>query len=521
MFSLEDILGGRVSRAGDALEYFAQSSGNSLAVSDDTRVLSYSELAKELLIWKHELQDKGLRAGDRCVVVMENCTTAISLFYAIQSLDAWPIIVNARMTFNEIHWIIDHCKPRLVVFLGAESPPAAAHSKTMSAERLNLAGASIVGHLATKSEPVFDDAAQQTGVLIYTSGSTGKPKGVMLSHRTLLFNAAVVAQERGYSPEDSIYGLAPLSHSLGLGVLLSAMHSGAHYRAVARFDPADFVRLALAHKITVFNAPPAAYHRLMTYIEANDIDVSETRLRILGAGSAPLDPLLKERVTSAFRRPLHNGYGITETGPSIAFSRPNSPAPDMSIGPPLPHVETCIIDPKGRAVSIDDVGELWVRGPGLMLGYYKDPAATEAAFRPGGWFASGDLVSEDASGNLHVRGRLKELIIRSGFNVYPAEIESILNNDPSVAASAVVGKNVDGNEEIIAFIQPHRGQQPSIERLRTRLRESLAPYKQPSRIFVLEQLPQTATGKVLKHALVVSPQSESGSDEIADAAGKN
>jgi acyl-CoA synthetase (AMP-forming)/AMP-acid ligase II len=299
------------------------------------------------------------------------------------------------------------------------------------------------------------------------------------------------------------------------------MHSGAHYRAVARFDPADFVRLALAHKITVFNAPPAAYHRLMTYIEANDIDVSETRLRILGAGSAPLDPLLKERVTSAFRRPLHNGYGITETGPSIAFSRPNSPAPDMSIGPPLPHVETCIIDPKGRAVSIDDVGELWVRGPGLMLGYYKDPAATEAAFRPGGWFASGDLVSEDASGNLHVRGRLKELIIRSGFNVYPAEIESILNNDPSVAASAVVGKNVDGNEEIIAFIQPHRGQQPSIERLRTRLRESLAPYKQPSRIFVLEQLPQTATGKVLKHALVVSPQSESGSDEIADAAGKN
>jgi len=504
MIGLEAILGGRVHRLGLAFETLVRTFRDLPAVSDGTRDLSYAELAREVSDWAEVLQDAGLRPGDRCAVIMENCATAVSLFCAIQRLDAWPILVNARSTFVEISWIIEHSQPRLVLFAARESSASQAHARAMGANQHLPWGVLAIGPRFAQPELVFEDGAKQTGALIYTSGSTGKPKGVMLSHRSLLFVANVVAEERGYQPGDSLYGLAPLSHSLGQGgVLLPALHSGAHYLAVAAFDPAHFVRLALAHKITVFNAPPAAYQRLMAYVEAQKVDVSRTRLRILGVGSAPLDPLLKGRVERAFRLPLHNGYGITETGPTVAFSRPGKPAPELSIGPPLPHVEVKVVDSAGQDLPIGGEGELWIRGPGVMLGYYRDTAATQAAFRPGGWFASGDLVSLDEAGNLYIRGRLKELIIRSGFNVYPAEIESILNDDPSVAGSAIIGRTVDGNEEIIAFIEPRYGQRPSVEQLQARLREQLAPYKQPSRIIIVERLPQTSTGKVLKHALEV------------------
>jgi len=277
--------------------------------------------------------------------------------------------------------------------------------------------------------------------------------------------------------------------------------SGAHYHAVARFDPMAFLDMAMAGKVTILNAPPAAYLALSKVIAEQRLDLSAAKLRVLGVGSAPLDALLKVRVEAAFGQPLHNGYGITETGPSISFSRPDNQAPGLSVGPPLPHVEVKVVDADGAELASDEEGELWVRSPGNMLGYYRDEAATAAAMHAGGWFASGDIASLDGDGNLYILGRLKELIIRSGFNVYPAEIENVLNDDIAVAASAVIGVPDGENEAIVAYVQPTVGMLVDTDRLTATLRERLSPYKQPREIRILEQLPQTSTGKVLKARL--------------------
>jgi acyl-CoA synthetase (AMP-forming)/AMP-acid ligase II len=160
-----------------------------------------------------------------------------------------------------------------------------------------------------------------------------------------------------------------------------------------------------------------------------------------------------------------------------------------------------VVDADGAELASDEEGELWVRSPGNMLGYYRDEAATAAAMHAGGWFASGDIASLDGDGNLYILGRLKELIIRSGFNVYPAEIENVLNDDIAVAASAVIGVPDGENEAIVAYVQPTVGMLVDTDRLTATLRERLSPYKQPREIRILEQLPQTSTGKVLKARL--------------------
>ena len=507
MFSIDDVLGGRPARLTHLLdagaERAAKSSRGAIIISDDGECLSYAQLVARVAGTAAQLAEHGVRAGDRVLLVIENSIEAVVLFFAVQRLEAWPVMVNARMTTSEISGIQNHCRPRAIVFLSAASPAALSHAGTFGAAELGPVH--ILAGLVAEPEIWGAGSEQQFAAMIYTSGSTGQPKGVMLSHRNLLFNAAVVAQERGYCPDDTLYGLAPMSHSLGLGgLLLPALLSGARYQAVARFDAKAFLDMAMAGEVTILNAPPAAYLVLSKVIADGGSDLSAAKLRVLGVGSAPLDALLKARVEAAFGQPLHNGYGITETGPSISFSRPKSPAPGLSVGSPLPHVQVKVVDAAGMELASGEEGELWVRSPGNMLGYYRDEAATAAAMRTGGWFTSGDIASLDGDGNLYILGRLKELIIRSGFNVYPAEIENVLNDDATVAASAVIGVPDDEggtNEAIMAYVQPAVGMLVDTERLAGTLRDRLSPYKQPREIRIMEQLPQTSTGKVLKARL--------------------
>jgi len=503
VLSIDEVLGGQPSRLTHLLDAGAERAADTVIVTGDEERLTYARLVARVAESAERLTEHGVRAGDRVLLVLENSVEAVVLFFAVQRLEAWPVMVNARMTASEITGIQAHCRPRAVVFISAASPAALAHAETFAA--VALGPVHILAGLPAEPEPWGPASEQQVAAMIYTSGSTGQPKGVMLSHRNLLFNAAVVARERGYCPDDTLYGLAPMSHSLGLGgLLLPALLSGARYHAVARFDPMAFLDMAMAGEVTILNAPPAAYLALSKVIADRGLDLSAAKLRVLGVGSAPLDALLKERVEAAFGQPLHNGYGITETGPSISFSRPDNQAPGLSVGPPLPRVEVKVVDAAGAERPTGGEGELWVRSPGNMLGYYRDEAATAAAMRDGGWFASGDIASLDGDGNLYILGRLKELIIRSGFNVYPAEIENVLNDDAAVAASAVIGvpDDADGkNEAIVAYVQPAVGLEVDTQRLAATLRERLSPYKQPREIRIMEQLPQTSTGKVLKARL--------------------
>ena len=226
------------------------------------------------------------------------------------------------------------------------------------------------------------------------------------------------------------------------------------------------------------------------------------RLRFAYAGGSPLDPALKAAVERLLGVPLHNGYGLSEAAPTVSQTRLDAPRSDTSVGLPIPGVEVRVVGKDGQDVTGGAAGELWVRGPNLMRGYYRNPEATAAALRPGGWLNTGDMARRDADGALFIVGRTKELIIRSGFNVYPLEVETVLNAHPGVTQSAVVGRVVaDGNEEVVAFVQPDPRRAPSEAELRAWAAGRLAPYKRPARIVMMDALPAAANGKVLKHLL--------------------
>ena len=227
-------------------------------------------------------------------------------------------------------------------------------------------------------------------------------------------------------------------------------------------------------------------------------------LRLCYAGGSPLTPALKADAERAFGAPLHNGYGLTEASPTIAHTRLDAPRDDCSVGLILPGLEMRIADltdpRQGNALEAEP-GELWVRGPNVMRGYYRDPAVTARTIDPEGWLNTGDIARRDPDGALFIVGRTKELIIRSGFNVYPVEVESVLNAHPAVLQSAVVGRPVDGNEAVVAFVELSPGATATPGELVCFAAERLAPYKRPTEVVILPALPTAATGKILKHRL--------------------
>ena len=223
-------------------------------------------------------------------------------------------------------------------------------------------------------------------------------------------------------------------------------------------------------------------------------------LRIISSSGAPLDAATKSEVENLFGMVLHNGYGVTECSPNIASTRVESPRADISVGQVFPGVEVKIVDADNRPVSEGGVGQLFVRGPNVMKGYYRAPEETAAAIDSEGWFNTRDLARMD-DGNLFIVGRAKELIVRSGFNVYPAEVESVLKAHPQVVQSAVIGRSVKGNEEVVAFVQLVPGATAGVADLAEHAAKHLAVYKRPTQILLVTAMPSTLTGKVMKDQL--------------------
>jgi acyl-CoA synthetase (AMP-forming)/AMP-acid ligase II len=220
----------------------------------------------------------------------------------------------------------------------------------------------------------------------------------------------------------------------------------------------------------------------------------------MSSAGAPLDAATKSTVEAAFGRTLHNGYGITECSPTITLTSLQAPRTDCSVGRLIRGVEARLVGPDGQSAAPNDIGELWVRGPGIMKGYYRAPEETAAAVTEDGWFKTGDLARIE-DGNVFIVGRCKELIIRFGFNVYPAEIEGILNAHPDVARSAVIGKQSGGTEDVLAFVHLTEGARATTDELSDYAATKLAPYKRPSRIVVVPSMPVSPTGKILKSEL--------------------
>jgi long-chain acyl-CoA synthetase len=337
--------------------------------------------------------------------------------------------------------------------------------------------------------------------LLYTSGTSGKPKGVMLTHGNLRTNIRQMTRLAHVSPDDVFLGVLPQFHSFGFtGLTLAPLTIGSKVVYTARFQPRKVIRLVEEHGATIVLAIPSMYGAMAA---ARSFGPEQWRtVRFAISGGEPLSQAIADRFEERFQVRLCEGFGLTETSPVTNLCLPEDYRRG-SVGPPVEDLEVRIVDlDSGQPLGAEREGEIRFRGPNVMRGYYRLEEETRAAFDDEGFFRTGDIGHVDEDGRLYITGRLKEMLIIGGENVFPREIEEALNAHETVAASGVVGMRDDVRGEVpVAFVEPAEGASPDETALREWCRQRLAGYKVPREVRVIESLPRSPTGKILRREL--------------------
>lgn len=491
-------------RISDIPRHWASTLPNAPALWERGRPISHERLYQAIRRCVALLRAHEVGAGDRVMIVAENSVAEVAMCFAASEIHAWPVIVNARLSAREIKSIRAHCTPRLEVFTTAVSDAAVQHARDRHAETHADEEFGEIGLRCDSrpNAPEPESLASQVAMLIYTSGTTGAPKGVMVTHRGLLHFCRTSSAVRGLTPNDITYGTLPLSHIFGIAtILLTTLYAGASIYLEPRFDARVAYDTLRDRGISVMHGVPTVYTRLLSYMREHDLRARFPKLRYLYAGGGSLDLATKAQTESAFGLPLHHGYGMTEYAGSMFVTHIDRPRTDCSPGERNVDCEVRLVGNDGTDAPAGEPGELWVRGPGTMLGYYREPALTSEVLTTDGWLRTGDLGRFDAGGALFIVGRCKDLIKRSGFTVYPLEIESELNAHPDVKISAVIGRAKAGDEQIHAFVEMKNGARFDEGVLMEHVRRRIAAYKRPREIHRVEAMPLTPNGKIRKEQL--------------------
>ncbi len=388
--------------------------------------------------------------------------------------------------------------PRLrrLVTIDGHSRPGWSHWSDLEAGE--IAPELRARELTAKSDDVYN--------IQFTSGTTGLPKGAMLTHKNVLINAFYVGERLRYTPEDRVCVPVPFYHCFGcvLGTLVCAIYGSMIVVPAPSFDPGATLAAVAAERCTSLYGVPTMFVAELDHPDRPSFDVSSLRTGIMAGSPCPL-PLMKAVRTTLGAEGMAIGYGLTEASPIITMTSPDDPVEVRvgTVGRPLEGVEVRVVDPLTRRdVSPGEAGELWARGHGVMAGYYNNPEATRRAIDPDGWLATGDLSRARNDGNFKIVGRLKELIIRGGENVYPPEVEEFLHHHPSVAEVAIVGlPDPLYGEVIAAWVVPKPGATLTANDIRSFCYGQIAHFKTPHYVEIVEALPRTVTGKVRKHIL--------------------
>ena len=499
------------------------------------RETTYAELSADIARAAAALAAHGVRAGDPVAIVLPNCPQHIVAFYAVLRLGAVVVEHNPLYTARELRkQFEDHGAKHAIVWskvvrtvqdfpadlrvstLVSVDVTEAMPLRTRVALRLPIAKArearaaltektrdatpwaDLLRHAPlpeTHPRPASDDLA----IIQYTSGTTGTPKGAMLTHANLLANAA---QARAWVPQIVrgegcvVYAVLPMFHAYGLTLCLTfAMSMGARLVLFPKFDPDLVLAVTKKHPATFLPLVPPIAERLLAAAEAKGVSLRGTDVAISGAMALPHDLVVPfEKATGGY---LVEGYGLSECSPVLMANPVADNRVAGTVGLPLPGTECRVVDPDDPRVDIER-GELLVRGPQVFSGYYGKPEATDEVFVDG-WFRTGDIVTIDDAGFVRIVDRIKELIITGGFNVAPTEVENVLRQHPSVADVAVVGlPSEHSGEEVVAAVVPTTPGAFDTEAVRAFARGILTPYKVPRRIVVVDELPKSLIGKVLR-----------------------
>jgi fatty-acyl-CoA synthase len=461
---------------------------------------TYADLARRTAALAAGLRGLGVRRGDRVGYLGPNHPAYLETLFATASLGAVFVPVNARLAAPELAFVLDDAGVSVLVHTPAAGALVDAAAAGTLRERL-VVGGSYDALAGAPAEPVDEPVGPDDPCLImYTSGSTGRPKGAVLSHGNLTWNCVNVLVESDLSGDEVALVAAPLFHTAALGMTcLPTLLKGGTCVLMEAFDPAAALELVARHRVTLLFGVPAMYDALAARPEWADTDLSSVRTLLCGGSPVP---------AATARRWLERGlafvqgYGMTETAPGVLVLDPASARTKAgTAGVPSFFTDVRIAGPSGEPVAPGERGEILVRGPNVMLGYWNRPDATDEALA-GGWMHSGDVATADADGYVTVVDRIKDMIISGGENVYPAEIESALYEHPAVELCAVVGTpDARWGEVPRAVVVLRAGAAADADGIRAHLRDRLAGYKVPRHVDFADDLPRTGSGKVLKAAL--------------------
>jgi fatty-acyl-CoA synthase len=498
-------------------------------VAFEDRRLTYAQVDAQADALAAALHELGIEAGDRIALTLPNWPEFVVSAFAAAKLGAVIVPLNPRFTSPELQYMLRHSESVAVVtaenwegtdylarfeqFLGVL--PDLQYVLSVGEEDLWYDDRihqfeDLVSSGEGRPYPRWEGSADEPFAILYTSGTMGKPKGVQLTHENLMANAALSADAVGLRADDVVFGVNTLFNAFGIGTgVLGTMVAGASLILHEGYEAAQALDIVRREKVTVFHGVPTNF-----VLALNEGGAKGGTLRTGVVAGAPVPEELVQRIQRELVPGIRVGYGMTETGNLVAVNTPDDPPGKQvaTVGRPLPEVEVRVIDVDGSVLPVESVGEVAVRGPGVMRGYYRQPGETAQVFTADGFFLTGDLGMVDEEGFLHIIGRRKEMIIRGGFNVYPREVEDRLHAHPAVLDVAVVGLPDEILGEVAcACIVPVEGAIVTGEEIRDFCREVLADYKVPDLVRFLDSFPLTGSGKVrrVELARIISAEESS------------
>jgi long-chain acyl-CoA synthetase len=451
------------------------------------------------------LKAKGLEPGDRVGIMLPNVPYFPIAYYGVLRAGGAVVPMNVLLKGREAAFYLSDPEAKWV-FAWHDFAEAAEKGAEEAGAECILVKPGEFEQLLGDAEPareVVDRDGSDTAVILYTSGTTGKPKGAELTHDNMRKNCELSHRLFGTSEDDVVLGALPLFHSFGQTCCMnSCAVSGATMTFIPRFDPAKALEIIERDKVTVFLGVPTMYNAMLNDPSREERDTST--LRICGSGGSAMPGELMRGFEKAFDCKILEGYGLSETSPVASFNHPDRERKVGSIGTPIEGVEMKVVDDDGNEVEQGEVGEIAIRGHNVMKGYWNREEATREVLDDDGWFRTGDMAKIDEDGYFFIVDRKKELIIRGGYNVYPREIEEVLYEHEGVLEAAVVAVPDDSlGEEVGAAVVLKEGQDLSADEIRSYVKEQVANYKYPRKIWFVDELPKGPTGKILKREIEV------------------